>query len=118
MTWFDCNSVGFFFFQTKKQLSSNDFMNRKYIINPNEIVFMCFDKRPLVLCYAFKLCKHYNLFQSFFHTILYIGLLRRIWLCANLHILVIWSFLVRVGCAFGYGKLKLKEFSFSVIIID
>ena len=102
MTWFDCNSVGSFFFQTKKQLSSNDFMNRKYIINPNEIVFMCFDKRPLILCHAFKLCKHYNLFQSFFHTILYIGLLRRIWLCANLHILVIWSFLVRVGCAFGW----------------
>ena len=63
--------IGSFFFQTKKQLSSNNVMNRKYIINPNEIVFMCFHKRPLVLCYAFKLCKHYNLFQSFFHTILY-----------------------------------------------
>ena len=63
--------IGSFFFQTKKQLSSNNVMNRKYIINPNEIVFMCFYKCPLVLCYAFKLCKHYNLFQSFFHTILY-----------------------------------------------
>lgn len=64
--------VGSFFFQTKKQLSCNKVINRKYIINPNEIVFMmCFHKRPLVLCYAFKLCKHYNLFQSFFDTFLY-----------------------------------------------
>ena len=34
-------------------------------------LYLCFHKCPLVLCYAFKLCKHYNLFQSFFHTILY-----------------------------------------------
>ena len=69
--YFDQRSQ-FLFFQTIKQLSSNKVINRKYIINPNEIVFMmCFHKRPLVLCYAFKLCKHYNLFQSFFHTFLY-----------------------------------------------
>ena len=42
------------------------------------------------------------IYFSHFFTQFFIGLLCRIWLCANLHILVIWSFLVRVDCAFGW----------------
>ena len=117
LTWFDCNSVGSFFFQTRKQHGSNDVMNRKYILNPNEIVFMCFDKRPLVLCYAFKLCKHYNSFQSFFHTILYRFTAQNFVLCKftySCHLV----FPCKSWLCIWLVNWNLKEFSFSVIIID
>ena len=109
--------IGSFFFQTKKQLSSNNVMNRKYIINPNEIVFMCFHKRPLVLCYAFKLCKRYNLFQSFFYTILYRFTVQNLVMCKftySCHLV----FPCKSWLCIWLVNWNLKEFSVSVIIID
>ena len=109
--------IGSFFFQTKKQLSSNNVMNRKYIINPNEIVFMCFHKRPLVLCYFFNLCKHYNLFQSFFHTILYRFTVQNLVMCKftySCHLV----FPCKSWLCIWLVNWNLKEFCVSVIIID
>lgn len=80
-------------------------------------LYLCFDKCPLVLCYAFKLCKHYNSFQSFFHTILYRFTVQNFVLCKftySCHLV----FPCKSWLCIWLVNWNLKEFSFSVIIID